>query len=342
MRIIKLFSTLLFVGTVASNAIAQDIHFSMFDLAPNQLNPALTGAYEGTFRLGGIYRDQFNAFVKGYRTPSAYLDAPLFRLGEYSWIGAGVGFTNDVRGTGSLNNLGGMLGLAAHFPLTASRKVYLSVGAQGGYVQEKIDKSKLLLEDQFNPADLNGPLLAAITNDPGLTTTTVSYADFNAGLLLNAIVSTKLNFNVGFSSQHLAEPKEAFLTGGEQKRPRKYIGHATVNVDLTPKITFSPMAFYQMQRSVSELNVQGLFGFHFNTAKDVTFLAGAGYRVGDAAIARVGFNLKGLKIAAAYDINTSSLTDASNRRGGFEIAASYTAKIFRTKVLPTRVICPRF
>ena len=59
----KFIKTLLFFLTVffCQDIVAQDIHWTMYDMSPLTLNPANTGAYEGTFRIGGIYRDQYNS-----------------------------------------------------------------------------------------------------------------------------------------------------------------------------------------------------------------------------------------------------------------------------------------
>ena len=42
--------------TGTSTLFAQDIHFSQFNQAPARLNPALTGAFKGSYRIAGIYR----------------------------------------------------------------------------------------------------------------------------------------------------------------------------------------------------------------------------------------------------------------------------------------------
>ena len=63
-------STLLisvFVGAV-SLLSAQDTHFSQFYASPLNLNPALTGVNDGTYRIAGIYRNQDRSFTTPYVT----------------------------------------------------------------------------------------------------------------------------------------------------------------------------------------------------------------------------------------------------------------------------------
>jgi type IX secretion system PorP/SprF family membrane protein len=333
---------LLTLTALSATLSAQDIHYTMFDMAPLNLNPALSGAYEGTFRLGGIYRDQWNGVngVNGYRTPSLYIDAPLFRVfGQSDWIGGGLSFLDDKAGSASLQRTNIMLSLAYHVPLTRSRKVYLSVGAQGGFVQNRIDASKLRYEDALRG---NVPTTDVLQN------TNVSYADFAGGALLNVVMNSKLNFNFGFSTQHISGPKINF-TSRPENLARRFIAHTQWNIDLNHKFSLLPQGYYQFQAKAQEMNLQTLLGIHLNPARDMTFLVGGGYRltpsdwgIGDAAIARLGFNWKGFKAGLSYDFTSSGLQKALGRTDALEVALCYTAKIYPRQVLPARIICPRF
>ena len=73
----RLTKTLLFVVVVLAGCVslhAQDLHNSLFYMNPLHMNPAFTGAFEGTFRLGGIYRDQARSAIgsSAYSTPVIY------------------------------------------------------------------------------------------------------------------------------------------------------------------------------------------------------------------------------------------------------------------------------
>jgi hypothetical protein len=96
------------------------------------------------------------------------------------------------------------------------------------------------------------------------------------------------------------------------------------------------------------LNGQLLLGIHFNDLQDITFYIGGGYRVSGDAIIRIGLDVKGLKFGFAYDINTqaqglSYKTFNNNNTGmAFEVALSYTAKIYKVPVIKDVLFCPRF
>ena len=58
---------------------AQDIHFSQYYASPLTLNPALTGKFNGLWRVTGIYRDQFRNSVS--QNSMAYMTP--FRFGRF-------------------------------------------------------------------------------------------------------------------------------------------------------------------------------------------------------------------------------------------------------------------
>ena len=54
-RLLVLFLAL----AAACPAAGQDTHYTLHDYAPLWLNPANTGSFSGTIRVGGIYRGQW-------------------------------------------------------------------------------------------------------------------------------------------------------------------------------------------------------------------------------------------------------------------------------------------
>ena len=47
---------------------SQDIHFSQFNLSPLNLNPSLTGSYNGDYRFTGSHRNQWSSVTTPYAT----------------------------------------------------------------------------------------------------------------------------------------------------------------------------------------------------------------------------------------------------------------------------------
>ncbi len=327
---------------LAANLTAQDVHFSQFNLSPLTLNPALTGGYEGTFRVGGIYRDQWASVVQAakFTTPSAYIDAPLVRgFGKNDWVGAGAVFLSDKSGSAQLTNQTALLSLAYHLGLGKKGNSTLAFGVQGGIVQKKFDRTLLLGEDGI----LQGKTVG--TSDVFAQTNT-SYPDFSAGLNFTSTLSSKVNFNIGASMAHLLTPRETFVskTESNEKLARRVAVTAGANIDFGQKMVLMPSIMYLNQAKASQINVQSLLGYHLNAARDITALAGLGYRAtnADAIFPMVGMLYKGLKVGVAYDINAAGLNQYSGGNGGYEIGVSYIARISRIPVVKPVLFCPRF
>ena len=151
----KFVKTLLFLFAIliSGTIFAQDIHWTMFNMSPLTLNPANTGAYEGSFRIGGIYRDQWNSIsgADGFNTPSLYVDAPLIRgFRKNDWVGIGIVTVNDKAGSANLRTQGSLLTAAYHASLDRRGKNVLTLGIQAGSITRRLDQERLLFADDFD------------------------------------------------------------------------------------------------------------------------------------------------------------------------------------------------
>jgi hypothetical protein len=66
---------------------------------------------------------------------------------------------------------------------------------------------------------------------------------------------------------------------------------------------------------------------------------GAFYRLKDAFILAANMDYRNFNVGFSYDVNTSKLREATNRRGGFEISVIYIFKKIQPFVAKKRV-CP--
>ena len=225
---------------ICGSLAAQDIHNSLFDMAPLSLNPALTGAFEGSVRLGGIYRAQDFGItnVRGYYSPSFYVDAPVIQgLRKQDWIGVGMMAYNDNAGSLRLKtNISGLSG-SYHFAMDKNRKNVLTLGVQWGSTTRKYDPSLGIFSDTFEESF--GGLGNQVTSDPlGMSTgggggeqeeNETSYSDINAGLMLRSNLSDKSKLELGVAVGHVTTPNYSFEGGGTTgsggpgagERPRK-------------------------------------------------------------------------------------------------------------------------
>lgn len=335
---------------------AQDLHFTLFNMSPLTMNPALTGAFEGTARIGGIYRGQWTNVGSGFVTPSIYADAPVIRgFRERDWVGVGLLFLSDQAGTNNLDlNLGG-LSASYHLALDKKGSTMLTIGAQYNQVNRRLNAFRAFSEQNIETGLGGGGLNPGNTefDAMGGSERNTDYSDINAGLLLRSAIDSESSFEIGFSALHLGTPNAGLRGGGAMGGPTPgggstpsdrrltFISHGKYETMLDEKWSIAPTFFFQTtEGGRSEVSIQAWAGRQINTDLKLNF--GLGYRVNDAAKVLIGADYKDLRAALSYDINVSSANPITNYNGGFELAAYYIIKVYKKPELTPKVLCPRF
>lgn len=357
----KLQLSFLFLLLLAGSISAQDIHFTQFNMSPMTLNPANIGGFEGTVRVGGIYRSQWTSVLKSnqYETPALFVDAPIIRgFRRNDWVGVGLSLFQDKVGAGALVHSASKLGAAYHLGFGKTGKTVLTLGAHYGQETYRIGDPNLfrfgygiVQNDQSQDPDYTGLNNGNTNSDPKS-----NYSDIDAGIALTSQLNKTMDFKLGFSIFHLAEPSFGIpLSGGgtgpnpnptptnsDSRQARRFVTHGTFNIKTNDRLTISPSFIFQTMANQDEIMVQGLAGYLFNPEKDITLNAGLGYRLGDAVNILLGAKKKNLTVGFAYDVNTSGLNNDTRYRGGFEIAVNYIVKIYKNAPVKPKVLCPRF
>jgi type IX secretion system PorP/SprF family membrane protein len=345
------------------HAVAQNIHFSQFNMSPQTLNPALTGAFQGTVRINGIYREQYrSAMTNGsdrFTTPSLSVDANIMRgLRRKDWISGGIMLFSDKAGSVSLSQNAFKLAAAYHLALDKKATTVLAVGAHYGVVGVSLEGGSWRFADELlsgMPSDDRANI--GIQYDNGDVKTTAK--DLDAGLLLSGKLNKQMGYSLGFSMFHLLTPKYSLLNGAAggtpnpggptpstnsaQDRPLRTTLHGQFNIQMNKALTFSPSFAFQTTRGQDEIILQGMFGYKLDPKKDFALMYGLGYRFGEGLHPMFGIKQKDLQVGLAYDINTKPrLNEVTRFRGGFEIAAAYIFRIHKPAVIKPQVLCPRF
>ncbi len=352
----KLLQHLFFISLlVASTGVlrGQDIHWTQFTMSPMTLNPALTGDFEGTARIGGLYRDQYN-FVKGktpggngFRTPSFFVDVPIIMVRKNDWLSGGMALYADKAGTGGLTNTGFLASASYHLALDKKGTRFFVGGIQFGSVSREFkNKTDLSFEDnilngQLGPTSIDFSKLPADDNGQ-------SYSVTNFGLMYRAAVDKNTNMNIGAAVSYITQPNGTITSGGgatgaggEFKRPLKLTVHGQMDRKLNDKLTIYPAFIFQNSAKVNEIAVQAMGGYALKfKEKDLQAKAGLGYRVGDAVQVLLGANFDDWNVGLAYDLTTSGLTSTNNLRGGFELAVNKIIRIYKEPAVPPVIFCP--
>ena len=298
---------------------AQDLHFSQYFNTPLLVNPANTGfAPDVDWRAGINYRNQWASVTPNpYKTMSAWGDVQLFnnRFPD-GWVGLGATLLKDVAGSGSLSATRGFASIAYHQLL--GLKSLLSGGFNVGFVNKRIDISKLTFDNQWNGKffDVTTP------SGESFAANSVTYLDIQAGLNYAFFPSESVYFNAGFSAMHLNRPKESFFA--EEFEDTRLDPRLTIFLNGSFKLNnqwiINPNVYVSKMGTVYE-TVGGL-NAHYNLSGDGNsqLIGGLYVRLKDALIPMIGYQWNDLAITINYDATSSSLGTYNQTRGAYELS----------------------
>ncbi len=340
----RILLALIIVSTVMSSS-AQDIHFSQYSQSPLTLNPALTGLTPCTYRGVLNYRNQWSSAVgpASYQTFAGSFDAGLWRdKMDGNIFGVGALIYNDKSGDGSLTNLTMMASLAYHQKL-GSEDHYLSVGGQFGFVQKRVDYTKLIFESQIGPNGTDPTLPSGEYGDDNITN-----IDVNAGANWRSRFSDKFAVQFGGAYFHLTEPVESFYNYNVNLLNAHYIGYGSVKIGVGKNSVVIPSFLYMQQTEGSNVQMNSGIDVGVQLEKGISMAyIGAHYRtvdnfdVADAVIVNLGLDYNNINFGLSYDINVSGLSTVTDYRGGIELSFVYWGCIDNNpKAKP--IDCPRF
>ena len=325
---------------------SQDIHFTLFDMVPVMFNPAETGNFYGSYRIAGIYRDQYLpviGFADQFKTPGLTVDAPIIKgFRDQDWVGVGGMMFGDRSGELGLANTAFKVSAAYHLGLNKKGTTVLTLGYQTGSVARRIKQDGLAKLRLENPDDQR--LM-------GVTELESSFLDHVVGINFKSQSKSKSVFQLGFAAHNIGSPDISLLgAGGGQDTNNnpfdsqlKYVAMGSYRFLTSSRLALKPALFAQFLGKAREISAQFGAEYLLNPEKNLVLRAGIGYRVGDALQLIVGMKFNdALQVALAYDANISRLSPASNGVGGFELSAVYIGKIYKRPDPDPILFCPRF
>lgn len=352
----------------SSSIEAQDLFVSQFDYAPMMTNPAQTGDYFGTLRIGGTYRDQGFAVTKSrFNTPSFYIDAPVFDgFREKDWIGVGGYIIQDRSGAGQLVTGEFQFSGAYHLSMAKNSFRYFTLGLQmGTYSRSFRRANNLRFGDGLGEGQQSTDLARASTEGRPRWS-------FAIGGMFRAKDENGNEFRLGGkvgrffrhdysifqrggqggqggmgggsdpSTPQPIDPGGVGAGGAFTRIPLRFTGHAAYDIGLNNGIILTPQAIFQLMDNFTETTIQVRSEIPVNEEKEISVLAGAGYRFTDAAQLLFGVKVKELQVSLAYDMTTSALAQANNRAGALELGVMWIIKIDKEPDVTRRIFCPRY
>lgn len=331
----------LFIGLTQGNS--QDIHFTSYEFSPLTLNPALAGSFSGSYRIGGIYRDQWRA-VSGsgaYSTPTIHVDVPLIRgFRKQDWIGLGAGFYRDQSSQYGLVTSKSFQGLSYHLALDKKQTQIISFGVQNGTGSRRVNLRGDLRTESLILGELTGGAGTGNQDNELLDAQGGTIVDWVGGVTYSSYQRNLSFIRAGFSIGRITRGNQSF-GGATDRQKLKYTAFALYDTPIAGNLFLTPSLMYQRIGNNQQLVAQTKVSLLVSEEKNIYVNGGLGYRVGDAIQILVGADVRDIKVQLAYDVNVSGLTAASRGQGAFELAVSYIGKVYKKpKVDPTKV-CPR-
>ena len=202
--------TALFCSFYSINqAVSQDVNFTQFYVTPYQINPALTGTIDGTYRVGMVYKDQWRGSVDNPYTSTAIGGEVKFDVGpdqKYSdRAGISLFFVNDQVNAIALNTSQISISGAYHKLLSKESKQYLGVGASMSIFQRNINYDQLFFGDEFNELDGYTETSAEV-----LPPNNLGFVDLSIGLNYHIRPTKTSAFFAGAALHHLTTPNVSF------------------------------------------------------------------------------------------------------------------------------------
>ncbi len=338
--LMKRLSPALFCLLCTLSVRAQDALFSQFFAVPMTLNPALSGTYDGKYRISGVYRDQWRSVVEEpFKTYALGLDLRFdsdSRRISKDFFAAGIYFQSDKAGIleYSLNQM--YLVGAFHKSLNRSGTQYLGGGVQLGMNQRNINYSRITFQDQFNGIDGYDQATQELFPEN-------NFAHFDLSAGINYILAPKKSaaLYMGLSAHHLLGPENSLFTrdprpevsthGVPYRLPVRLSGHIASNIPVNEFLHIQPRAMLSTQGSTFATNLGVTFKLYFLNLDMQNVYLGAFVRMAkgqsnwssDVMGALIGYGYDNLLIGMSYDFSLNSISSYGRSRGSFELSISY-------------------
>jgi type IX secretion system PorP/SprF family membrane protein len=327
-------------------ARAQDKHFTQFYASPLTLNPALTGGFEGRYRVGTIYRDQWRRVLDNpIRTfalaADLRFDAPGAKIHDDA-IGLGLLFFTDRVSVVDFSTTQIAISGAYHKALDSDNSQFLTLGIQGGLTQRNVNYESLDFHDEFNL--VNG---YSGSTQEALPPNNFSFGDWNVGLNYSLRLNRGGLF-AGAALHHFGQPRVSFYEnqGPGDRLYMKISGQLAADVPIgrTNRVALQPRALFAVQGPHFEVNAGTNIRFALGEYGYTALHVGSWVRpvrnndgVGiDAVVALLGLEYNNVLLGLSYDLNLRAL-QYNQRQGAFEISIAYLGNYENEDIL-----CPKF
>ncbi len=337
----KIFYTLLAVFSIfiikIEKTTAQDFHYTQFYNSPLNLNPALTGVFNGDQRFIGSFRQQWAKINESWMTVGGSYDTKLRpKKSSKGFFGVGAQFNYDIDGLSKLNLAN--LNLSGSYSYALNKSNILTGGLTLGFASRGFNEKALSWDEQWNGS-------AYVANDPsgeGFDASRVNILESAVGLNYRWQKSTRTKIDLGAGLFHLTSPKADYYNAEGQRLPRRLSLYAIANVQLTQFLDVQVQAINQSQEEYGETLFGGLLKFYLSqkSGGNAQLHLGLGYRTSESLYPTIAVQWGDWYAGLSYDVDLSPFNTHTSKAGGPELHVRYI--ISKVKPLAARKACPIF
>ena len=328
------FSLFIVVSGVMSS---QDLHFSQFYNSPLNINPALTGIFNGDKRINLSYRNQWKDVPVEWMTFSASYDQKFYPKKERnSFFSGGLLFNYDRQGLSELNLSN--LNVGVSYTSILNKNNLITIGGTLGFASRGFDPTSLTWDSQWNGFEFD-PTAASGEN---FDADRISFFETSLGVNYRWQKSHRTKLDLGIGAFHIIEPGVAFYSADSKKLPMRISLSGAGSFMISDGFDIQLHGLAQFQDAYREYLVGALGIIHVSQkrGKEAELHLGVQYRTGASLAPTFAIQYKNLYGAISYDIDATEFNVPQDvRLGSLEIH-------FRTIIStprPQRLkVCPIF
>jgi len=336
-RLLKFLCIVLFFSCIDKIYSQNEIHYSQFYNATLNLNPGLTGIFNGDKRISGNYRSQWRSVPVNFYTISANYDQKIYsQKNDKIFFGAGGNFNFDQAGDGKFGLLN--LNLLGSFTYMVNEHFFLTPGIGIGFGQRSINSKNLNFADQWDGQQVIFNPSTGEKVDVGKMS--FVYPETSAGLNIRLQNSSRTKIDAGAGFCHLNAPRIRFYDGYESKLPITMSVYGLGSLYIAQPFDLILNAAYRKSDEYNETLLGAGLKVYLSSrrGKEFAIVGGINFRTDDAWVPTVELHINQIRAGVSYDINNSDFQIATEKKGGLEISLQYI--ITEVKPLKDYRSCP--
>ncbi len=297
-------------------AQAQDIHYSQFDKTKSLANPSLIAHQDEDYEIQAQRRSQWSRVSVPFNTFSLSFNAKK-PVKEFS---LGVTILSDVAGDSHFSTDGLAFSMAKTI---VTKENIFAIGLQTALYQRSANYDELIFLESEEKQN-----------------TKYSFFDIALGISNHKALNRNSSLLVGASSYHLNRPNQSLLSNQRVAVSLKYVFHSTYRTSLSSKVDIAPTMYFSSQNQDREFIIGN--GLEYELNEKVKLKSGIYSRIKDSFFVTLGIKKGNVDATISYDINTSTLSNASKHMGGFEFSISYAWSTIKENLVEQQKICPKY